>query len=115
MSSDSPISSNNRAILNIAQLVKPVMTSAAAAKIGALYINAREAILRRHTLIEMGHPQPCTPRQTDPTTALGVVNSNIQPPRTKAMDMRFYWLRCRDSQGKFRYFGQPGKMNMGNY
>ena len=66
-------------VLNIAQLIKAVMSSAAEAEIRALYINAREAIPARHTLIEMGYHQPKTPSQTDNTTALGVVNSNIQP------------------------------------
>ena len=47
---------------------------------------------------EMGHPQPETPMQTDNTTALGVVNNNIQPRRTKAMDMRVHWLRDREAK-----------------
>eukprot|EP00804_Cyclotella_cryptica_P008148 CCRYP_004621-RA/>CCRYP_004621-RA protein AED:0.29 eAED:0.29 QI:0/0/0/1/0/0/3/0/521 len=46
---------------------------------GALYINAREVIPLRHLLLEMGHPQPPTPIQTDNSTALGVVTNTIQP------------------------------------
>ncbi len=67
------------------------MSSAAEAELGALYINAREAIPIRHLLKEMGHKQPPTPIQTDNSTALGVVTNNIQP-HTKAMDMQFHWL-----------------------
>ena len=63
----------NGAILNIAQIIKSVMTSAAEAEMGALYINAREAIPMRITLEEMGHRQPPTPMQTDNTTALAVI------------------------------------------
>ena len=74
------------------------MSSAAEAEIGALYINSREAIPQRHLLEEMGHPQPPTPIQIDNTTALGVVTNTIQPKRTKAMDMRFHWLRCRKNK-----------------
>ncbi len=77
------------------------MSSAAEAELGALYINAREAIPMQHLLEEMGHKQPPTPIQTDNNTALGVVTNNIQPRRTKAMDMQFHWLRCRDAQGQF--------------
>jgi hypothetical protein len=73
------------------------MSSAAEAELGALYINAHEVIPMRHLLEEMGHKQPPTPMQTDNSTAHGVVTNNIQPRRTKAMDMRFHWLRCRDS------------------
>ena len=50
---------------------------AAEAKVGALYINFREAVPARHSLEFMGHKQPSTPMQTDNTTALGVVNSNV--------------------------------------
>eukprot|EP00804_Cyclotella_cryptica_P015967 CCRYP_004129-RA/>CCRYP_004129-RA protein AED:0.18 eAED:0.18 QI:0/0/0/1/0/0/2/0/948 len=84
---------NNGAILTLAQIIKSVMSSAAEAELGALYINAREAIPIRHLLTELGHTQPSTPNQIDNSTALGVVTNTIQPKRTKAMDMRFHWLR----------------------
>jgi hypothetical protein len=106
---------NNGAILNISQIIKSVMSSAAEAELGALYTNAREAVPCRTLLHEMGHPQPPTPIQTDNSTALGVVTNNILPRRTKAMDMRFWWLRDRDEQEQFRYFWRPGTTNRGDY
>ena len=115
MSSDTKDPANNGAVLNIAQLIKAVMSSAAEAELGALYINAREAVPLRQLLEQMGHPQPPTPVQTDNSTALGVVTSNIQPRRTKAMDMRFHWLRCRKAQQQFRFFWRPGKTNLADY
>jgi hypothetical protein len=115
MSSDVANPHNNGAVLNIAQLIKAVMSSAAEAELGALYINAREAVPMRQLLTEMGHIQPSTPIQTDNSTACGVVNSNIQPRRTKAMDMRFHWLRCREAQRQFRFYWAPGKSNLGDY
>ena len=42
LSSNAAIPANNGAILNIAQIIKAVMTSAAEAEIGEMYINARE-------------------------------------------------------------------------
>jgi hypothetical protein len=92
---------NNRAVLNISKILKAVMCSAAEAELGALYINACEAIPMRHLLEEMGHKQPPTPIKTDNSTAHGVITNNIQPCRTKAMDMRFHWLCFRESQGQF--------------
>ncbi len=53
--------------------------------------------------------------QTNNSTTLGVVNNNIQPQRTKAMDMRFHWLRCRKSQHQFRFFWCPGTTNRAGY
>ena len=115
MSSDVANPRNNGAVLNIAQLIKAVMSSAAEAELGALYINAREAVPMRQLLTEMGHAQPSTPIQTDNSTACGVVNNNIQPRRTKAMDMRFHWLRDREAQSQFRFYWGPGKENLGDY
>jgi hypothetical protein len=91
------------------------MSSAAEAELGALYINAHEAVPQRCTLEEMDHKQSLTSMQTNNTTAVGVVNNNIQPKCTKAMDMRFYWLRCNETQNQFRFFSRPGPTNKADY
>jgi hypothetical protein len=31
------------------------------------------------------------------------------------MDLRFHWLRCRDSQGQFRYYWDAGSRNWADY
>ena len=91
------------------------MSSAAEAEFAALYINARAVIPQRHLLNELGHPQPPTPIQIDNSTALGVVTNIIQPKRTKAMDMRFHWLRCRENQKQFRTYWRAGATNLADY
>jgi hypothetical protein len=64
----------------------------------------------------MGHPQPATPVQTDNSTAEGIIHSRVQPKRTKAMDMRFHWLRDRGvNQQQFRFFWRPGPLNYADY
>ena len=115
MSSNITNPHNNGAVLNISQIIKSVMSLAVEAELGALYINAREAIPMRQLLTEMGHIQPRNPIQTNNSTACGVVNSNIQPWQTKAMDMRFHWLRCREAQRHFCFYWASGKSNLGNY
>ncbi len=77
------------------------MSSAAEAKLGAMYINARKAFEERIILQEMGHEQPATPVQVDNSTAKGIVNKRVQPKHTKAMDMRFHWLQDCINQKKF--------------
>ncbi len=89
---------NNGAILTIATIIKAVMSSAAEVELGTLLINAKEAVYLQQILEEMNHPQPRTPIQTNNTTAEGVINNKIQPKRTKAMDMRYHWLRDREAQ-----------------
>ena len=106
---------NNSAILTIATIIKAVMSSAAEAELGALFINVKEAMHLRHVLEEMGHPQPRTPIQTDNTTAEKVINNKIQPKRTKAMDMHFHWLRGREAQGQFNIYWRPGNTNLADY
>ena len=115
MSDNSEAPPNNGAVLTIAQIIKAVMSSAAEAELGALFINCREAIPARHALEEMGHKQPPTPMQTDNTTALGIVSNNIASKRLKSMDMKLHWLRCRASQSQFRHYWRPGPTNLGDY
>ena len=97
LSNDATIPANNVAVLNIAKIIKTVMTLAAEEEIGAMFINAREAVPQRMTLVDMGHPQPRTPMQTENSAVHAVVTNNLQPRITKAMDMIFQWLRCRDA------------------
>ena len=103
MSEKSQFPPNNGALLIIVQISRAVMTSAAEAELGALYINAKKAVPMRITLEEMGHQQPMTSMQTDNTTALGVVTNNIQPKCTKTMDMRFHWLSDKEAQQQCRW------------
>ena len=78
------------------------MSSATEAELAALYIMAREAVYIRIILEEMEHKQPKAQLQTDNAMANAVVNGIVQPKRTKAMDMRFHWLRDREAQEQFR-------------
>ena len=91
------------------------MSSAAEAELGAIYLNAREAVYIHQILIKMGHLQPGTPIQMDNSTAEGVINNTIQPKRTKAMDMRYHWLRDREAQGQLRIHWKSGKTNLADY
>ena len=79
LAEDEPFHCWNGAILTIAQIIKFVMTSAAEAKLGALFTTAQKMVALRNTLIEMGWPQSPLPIQTDNTTAEGVVNCFNMP------------------------------------
>ena len=115
LSTNATIPPNNGAILNIAHIIKHVMSSATEAELAALYIMAREAVYIRIILQEMGHKQPPTPIQTDNAMADAVISGKVQPKRTKAMDMRFHWLRDRECQQQFKFFWRPGKTNYADY
>ena len=92
------------------------MASAAEAELGALFINAKEGTMLRTTLEEMGHPQlDPTPIQTDNSTAYKIANGTCKQQRSKAMDMRFYWIRDRITQKQFRAYWKPGTDNYADY
>ena len=57
LSFNEAIPRNNGAILNIAHIIKHVMSSATEAELATLYIMAREAVYIRIILNEMGHKQ----------------------------------------------------------
>jgi hypothetical protein len=105
----------NGAILIISKVLKHVMSSAAEAEIGAVFINAKEGAVLRTTLEELGHKQPPTHMETDNTTARGYSNGTIKQKRTKAMDMRFYWIKERVKQGQFNVNWGRGFQNMADY
>ena len=115
LASDCTIPQNNGAVLNIAHIIKHVMSSATEAELAGLYIMAREAVYIRIILEELGHKQPPTPLQTDNAMAEAVTNGKVQPKRTKAMDMRFHWLRDRECQRQFRIYWRPGRLNYADY
>ncbi len=115
LSSNTTVPPNNGAILNIAHIIKTVMSSATEAELAGLYIMACKAVYIRIILEELGHIQPPTPLQTDNAIADGIINSKMQPKQTKAMEMRFHWLRDQKCQRQFRIYWQPGKLNYTNY
>ena len=115
MADDKENAKNYGAVLNIAQIICNVVTSAASAEIGALFINTRQAIPARRLLEEMGHKQPTTPTQTDNTTALGFFTRNLNPKATKSEDMKYWFLRDKKDQEQFHYYWGEGKHNDADY
>jgi hypothetical protein len=105
----------NGAILVVSSIMKMVVASAAEAELGALFFNGQEATTLRTTLLELGHPQPATPMQTDNVTAAGIANNTVKQRRSKAVDMRFYWIRDRVRQGQFLIHWKPGTDNYADY
>jgi hypothetical protein len=107
---------HNGALFTIAGLIKHVMSSASEAELAGLFINGKEAAVIRTTLYEMGwKQQEPTPITTDNSTASGIANDTIQQKRSKAMDMRFYWIRDRVKQKQFLVHWAAGSLNLGDY
>jgi hypothetical protein len=97
------------------KILKEVLSSASEAEMAGLFHNGKEAVPERITLEELGHPQPPTPIVTDNCTASGIANDSVKQKRSKAMDMRFYWIRDRVRQGQFIVYWRCGITNRSDY
>ena len=105
----------NGAIHIVSTILSNVMASATEAEVGALFHNAQDACQLRTALQFLGHPQPPTPIQTDNSCAEGIVNDTVKQKRSKAIDMRFYWVRDRVKQNQFKIFWKKGADNLADY
>ena len=83
--------------------------------IRSIIYNAKEVKVLRLTLEEMGDAQPPTPIRTDNTTASGIANGTIKRQRSRAMDMRFFWIADQADQRNFKVLWAPGQENLGDY
>ena len=63
----------------------------------------------------MVYTHPITPIKTDNSTAAGIVNASIRQKKSKAMDMRFYWVKYCVSQKHFLVYWESGLTNKGDY
>jgi len=79
------------AIYVLCKILKIVMSSSAEPEIGASFENGTAALPIRNTLEEMKHLKP--PIQVDNTTAVFFAKGILKQKWTKAIDMRFYWIR----------------------
>ena len=85
------------------------MSSAQEAETGAGFFNAKQLLPLRLALEDLGHPQGPTPIQFDNKAATAIINETVSQKRSKAMDMRFYWLRDRVKQQHSMYTGDAAQ------
>jgi hypothetical protein len=96
-------------------IMSVVFSSATEAELGALFYNGKEAAMLRTILHDMGHSQPATPIQTNDACAVGISNNTVKQRRSKAMDMRLYWIKDRIKQGQLLVHWRRGTDNLADY
>ena len=69
------------------------MASAKKAELGGLFENFYKATSMSTALAEMGHIQPPTPVTTNNAATNSIFKRTENQKRSRAIDMRFYWLR----------------------
>jgi hypothetical protein len=113
-STDSTIT--NGSILHISTIIPVTVASAAEAEYAALFYVAQEAESLRNTLADLGYPQTRpTPIICDNQCAVNLSNNKVKPRKSKAMDMRFHWVKDRVRQRHFEIIWRPGSENLADF
>jgi hypothetical protein len=73
----------NGSILNVASVIKNVVTSASESEVVACFHNDQSGAPLQVTLTELGHIQPPTTLRTDNSTAFGILNETIKQKNQK--------------------------------
>jgi hypothetical protein len=115
MAGQDKIPTNNGAVLNILQIIRAVMSSAAEAMLSVLFMYTKTAVSMHRTLKELGHPQMQTPIQTDISITHTLLTNKILQKALKAMDMQFHWLQCHGTQNQYQYYWRPRTQNQADY
>ena len=89
----------NGAIDVLSVILPTVVSAASEAEYAGLFQNGQAAVSSINTLADLGYPQRATPIITENSTAAGIANHTVRLKRSKAMDMRYHWIRDRVRQG----------------
>ena len=96
-------------------IMKNILESAMEAELGALFVNYQQGAALRIALEEMGHHQPPITVVTDSATRDSFVKDNIRQSKSKAIDMRLYWVRDRVRQEHYIVYWERLKDNLADY
>ena len=105
----------NAPILAVCSSIPTVCGAASETEYAALYINAQHAYFERTVLEALGYRQPATTLYADNMAAVGIANDTVKLRRSKAIDMRYHWIRDRVRQGIFEVLWSEGKDNIADY
>ena len=107
----------NGAIQVICKTLQNVVSSAAEAETGGIFIGGQQAVPIITALSELNHQQPAsgTRISTDNSTAKGVLTANLRQKLSKAFDMQYWWIKDRIKQRQFDLVWEPGKENRADY
>jgi hypothetical protein len=105
----------NAAIDQFSTIIDVKVSSAAEAEYAALFYTAKECEPLRTTLEELGYQQPPTLIICDNQCAVSIAYDTVKQKRSKAIDMRFHWIRDRIRQKHFKVEWKPGLNNLADF
>jgi hypothetical protein len=80
----------NGAFFTLCAILHFVVTSAAKAELGTLFLNCKEGMIFRMTLKELGHPEPKTQVRYNYATAVEIAHTTIKRQHLQSMEMRYF-------------------------
>ena len=89
------VPTTNNILLVMCKIMRNIMASAAEAEYATIFINTQTAVPIRTTLSEVGWKQVPTAIQVDNSTAVVIATKAFRQNKSKAMDMRLYWINNR--------------------
>jgi hypothetical protein len=92
-----------------------VTQAAAETEYASSYMAAQLGEHVRRIMIDLGYPQKPTDIVYDNTIAGKMANKTCKLRRSRAIDMRFHWLRDRVEQGHFRMVWRAGVENLADF
>ena len=105
----------NGAVYAKSTILDVVVASAAECEYGSLFLCARDLVWQRLIAAALGYPQAATDIHCDNSCAVSLANDTAVLAKSKAMDMRFHWIRDRVRQGHFNVTWVPGKDNIADF
>ena len=82
----------NGILLVVCKIMRNIMASSPEAEYGTIFVNAQTAVPICTTLTEMRWKQWPTAIQVDNSTSVGIATKKFLQKKSKAMDIRFYWI-----------------------
>jgi hypothetical protein len=105
----------NAPIHALCSSIPTVCGAASETEYASLYLNAQQAYFERTVLEALGYTQPPTHLYADNSAAVGIANDTVKLKRSKAIDMRYHWIRDRVRQGVFDVSWSAGPDNLADY
>ena len=105
----------NAPIATVCSILPTVTQAASETEYATAYVNAQVGEAIRQTLMDFGFPQHPTPIIYDNIVAGKMANQSCKLRRSKAIAMRYHWLRDRVQMGHFIMVWRPGAINLADF
>ncbi len=105
----------NGHVLCISKIIPAIVASAGEAEYAALFMNAKEGEELRNTLEDFGYKQHATQILCDNSFSTNLAKNMVKQKRSKAIDMRWHWIRERVAKQHFEIKWTPGITNIADF